>query len=83
MSNAHKYRSVVEVRDDVVAKRAFGCREVHEETPSNNWQWLSMEWCHAQHLPHVLQPRMHSSHRVEPKTLAPGNVAMGNPKTMA
>lgn len=70
-SNAHKYRSVVEVRDDVVTERAFGSREVHEESPSSDWQRPSVEWYHAQYLPHVLQPRVHSFHRVRPKTLHP------------
>ena len=70
-SNAHEHRSVVEVRDDVVAERAFGCREVHEESPSSDWQRPSVEWHHTQYLPHVLQARVHSILRVGPKTLHP------------
>jgi hypothetical protein len=70
-SNAHEHRSVVEVWDDVVAERAFGCREVHEESPSSDWQRPSVERRHAQYLPHVLQPRVHSILRVGPKTLHP------------
>ena len=54
-----------------MAERAFGCREVHEESPSSDWQQPSVEWYHAQYLPHVLQPRVHSIHRVRPKTLHP------------
>ena len=72
-SNAHEHRSLVEVRDDVVAERALGCREVHKETPSTDRQGPSVERRHAQHFSHVLQPRVRRIHLAGPKPCWPNH----------
>ena len=49
----------MKVRDNVMAKRMFGCCEFHEKPPRVNWQRLRVKRYEADHFPHVFQPRVH------------------------
>ena len=49
----------MKVRDNVMAKRMFGCCEFHEKPPRVNWQRLRVKRYEADHFPHMFRPWVH------------------------